>query len=181
MSHLNKLSASEQAERYVAIQTLLEGLKSDRKELTKRIKTMTEDLSLIGDDLVEYMSHFKCMVPLRDGRVMELDKAKRRVAKSSEEKRQALEEAMIKTREVGKNELVSLFAKALASGIDEKPVIIVEDPKKLAEKKSRLALKEQRAKEKAKKKDKKDKKGSSDDSLDLSDSDPISTLIGKKK
>lgn len=179
MSHLNKLSASEQAERYIAIQNLLEGLKSDRKELTQRIKSMSEDLNLIGDDLIEYMSHFKCIVPLRDGRVMELDKAKRRVAKSSEEKRRALEEAMTKTSEVDKSELVTLFSKALASGIDEKPVIIVDDPKKLAEKKTRLALKEQKAaKEKTKKKNKKDV---SDDSLDLSDSDPVSTLIGKKK
>lgn len=178
MSHLNKLSASEQAERYIAIQNLLEGLKSDRKELTQRIKSMSDDLTLIGDDLIEYMSHFKCMIPLRDGRVMELDKAKRRVAKSSEEKRRALEEAMAKTSEVSKSEMVALFSKALASGIDEKPVIIVDDPKKLADKKTRLALKEQKAKEKTKKKSKKD---ASDDSLDSSDSDPVSTLIGKKK
>jgi hypothetical protein len=74
--------------------------------------------------------------------------------------------------------MVALFSKALASGIDEKPVIIVDDPKKLADKKTRLALKEQKAKEKTKKKSKKD---TSDDSLDSSDSDPVSTLIGKKK
>lgn len=176
MSHLNKLSANEQAERYVAIQSLLEGLKSDRKEMTRRIKSMTEDLSLISDDLIEYMSHFNCMIPLRDGRVMELDKAKRRVAKSSEEKRRALEEALAKTKEVGKSELVALFSKALASGVNEKPVIVVGDPKKLADKKARLALKEHRQKEKTRK-----KKSGSSDSIDLSDSDPVAALTGKKK
>ncbi len=177
MSHLNKLSANEQAERYVAIQSLLEGLRSDRKELTRRIKTMSEDLSLVMDDLIEYMSHFNCMIPLRDGRVMELNKAKRRVAKSSDEKRRALEEAMMKTKEVGKGELVTLFSKALASGVNEKPVIVVGDPKKLADKKARLALKEHRLKEHRKKA----KKSGSSDSIDLSDSDPVAALTGKKK
>lgn len=160
MSHFDRLEANRQAENYVSLLTRIKQLKERRRELSREIKSMTEDMDLISEDLVEYMLHNKDVIPLSDGRVMQTEERSRRLTRDESDKKQAVINTVKSLKdqdEYDSDEVYKTLKTALGSISSKKHIIVVADAKKLAQRNinraNRLAKQSKKQREQLKKKE----------------------------
>lgn len=160
MSHFDRLEANKHAENYVSLLTRIKQLKDRRRELSREIKTMSEDMDFIGEDLVEYMLHNKEVIPLSDGRVMQTEERSRRLTRDESDKKQAVINTVKSLKdqdEYDSDEVYKTLKTALGSVSSKKHIIVVADAKKLAQRNinraNRLAKQSKKQRDQRKKKE----------------------------
>lgn len=91
---LGKADVLNVADNYINAMSHLEDLKTERKELTKKVNEMKKAIEGMEKLLIEYISREKDDIPLEDGQRLSVDTKTIKRAKKKEEKQKQLETAI---------------------------------------------------------------------------------------
>lgn len=143
MSYLNRISAKEMADNFINMKEEINRLKERKTILTKQIKEKMDTLSLYEDDLIDYIKHYKEVIPLRGDMVMDIEDKVRATKRDQDEKIQHLSEVIekVKSENIVPEECLKLVKGALGTNKTSKTILIIGDPNKLANKKIKQAQK----------------------------------------